>query len=1192
DLDEVLDRILRGVAHAIPVPHAAAISLVDEGTFRIVKWHGYAVGVMEGVKAGLSKPVESIPSLYWVMTHRSPLLIEDTRAYDDWVVIEGFEWIRAHACAPISVEGQVIGFLTLDSSTPGAFMAEHIARLQLFTNQAGVAILNVRLFEAERRQRQITAALYEIGMLLNSTRSLDDILEGLLVFVRFIETYDAANVMFLEGNQARVMRTFGYDHPDRLDPVGLTFALDATPNLARVVETRKGVTVPDVSAYPGWLAVPGTEWVQSWVGIPILARDDRLLGILSLDSAQAGTYQESIKDVLLSVANTAALAIDNARLFAVERRRREIANSLYEMSILLNSTLSLDETLYQLLVHVRQVAPADAVNVMFIEGEQARVMRALGYSTSDRPDPHGIFYQLADLRNLQQVIAERRMVSIPDVVAYPGWQVLAGSEWLRAWVGIPIITRDDRLAGILALDSSNPHAFDDIDEDILVSFANVAAIAIENARLFEAERHQRQVADTLREIGLVLTSALDQDVILERILEQLARVLPYDASSIWLTDGQGNSRLHLGVGYEQFGVAERICNLAFSPGTDPVAARLYHSTGTVIIPDVRQDPEWETLEGFEWIRSWAAATIVEQGKIIGKLVLEHAQPGFYGPQHATILNALSTQVSIAIENAGLFRTTQRYLDQMIALRHISLELAASQQDFDTILDVIIERFGTLLGADATEIWLWRADSSLLEQIATSGTLPGDEPGGRFLAWSEGLIGRSLARQEVMWSDSQLQSPVEGEPAADVSPYATVSVPMWWRGQPVGALVAMSDDPGNHLGYHDVRLLQLFAAHVAPTIVNAQLYDAVQRYASSLQELVNERTVELESERAQLQAILDGMGEGVIYTEDERICYVNRALARMVLPEGEDLPDTSALLSADYFQENVGRFMEDAPTIIAYLLAGRTWRAEAKVRRPDGAQIDVSFTTAMVSALSERPIRAVTLVRDISREKALQAQKDRFIAHASHELRTPLTNISTRLYLAHRQPERIDEHLSVIEYVTGRMSALVQDLLDVSRFERGVILLHQEDVVLQDLIEMVIRVQQPEGVRHGVDVVRDLPPAPLHVWADADRITQVVTNLLFNAISYTPAGGEVTVRVTLVEQGRVLVAVQDNGIGIAPDALPHIFEPFFRASEGNVTGTGLGLTIAQEIVEAHGSHIAVESVPGEGSTFSFSLMLVD
>ncbi len=368
----------------------------------------------------------------------------------------------------------------------------------------------------------------------------------------------------------------------------------------------------------------------------------------------------------------------------------------------------------------------------------------------------------------------------------------------------------------------------------------------------------------------------------------------------------------------------------------------------------------------------------------------------------------------------------------------------------------------------------------------------------------------------------------------------------------------------------------------------QSQDNLHRLNTELEGRVAERTAELEGKNALLQAILDTMGEGVIYTTDGEIHYVNQALAEMTGFQVEELvgqPDT--MLQRSTASHGKGWL------ITARLADSALERGELAFRRKDDSRMTVAVTATRVT-LGDSPGR-VAIVRDITQEKELEARQKRFISSASHELRTPVTNFNTRLYVLRQQPEKQDEHLAVLQQTASRLKTLIEDLLDVSRFQQGTMPLERQNVVLQTLAAEVVKAQEPDAEAKRISLKVDFPAAPLHLLADPHRIIQVITNLVTNAIHYTQEGGLITVQLA-TEPGDggscAVIRVRDNGSGIAPEHLPNVFQPFYRAApNGKSEGAGLGLTITREIVELHGGTISVESEPGQGSTFTVKLPLV-
>jgi PAS domain S-box-containing protein len=380
-------------------------------------------------------------------------------------------------------------------------------------------------------------------------------------------------------------------------------------------------------------------------------------------------------------------------------------------------------------------------------------------------------------------------------------------------------------------------------------------------------------------------------------------------------------------------------------------------------------------------------------------------------------------------------------------------------------------------------------------------------------------------------------------------------------------------------------LLAFANQAGIAIRNAQLFEALNLYATSLEERVAQRTVELERERAQLRAILDSISDGVVgeIFDHPPKQFINRALRQMI-------GDPAADWSVDFLKPasmTIEEYTQHIQGILLYAQEHGVWRGEKQFRRADGREMDVMVTITMVTNPDGQPIGAVTVIQDISQEKALQDQKSLFVATASHELRTPITNLITRLYLLRRSPEQMADHLTILDQTAERLRVLVENLLDYSRYERGVVPLNIEPVAVYDLIEQVIVMQRAEAEKKAIQLEIAESAENLVMMLDPGRIMQVFTNLVVNAINYTKPGGWVRVRFQRHEHRIARIMVEDNGVGIPPEALPHLFQPFYRIADHSV-GTGLGLSIASEIVRLHGGDIQVESQVGEGSRFIVDL----
>jgi two-component system phosphate regulon sensor histidine kinase PhoR len=271
--------------------------------------------------------------------------------------------------------------------------------------------------------------------------------------------------------------------------------------------------------------------------------------------------------------------------------------------------------------------------------------------------------------------------------------------------------------------------------------------------------------------------------------------------------------------------------------------------------------------------------------------------------------------------------------------------------------------------------------------------------------------------------------------------------------------------------------------------------------------------------------------------------------------------------------------------------GGATTGEVRLREPDGPVLLVRARRSPILGLW-------VVLEDVGELRRLQRIRSEFIDNISHELRTPITTVGLLAETLERDaaaagtdvPPRMRDRIAKLRAESGNIGQIVEELLDLRRIESGETPLLLDDVdlggVAGDAVERVRPFAERQGVHLGLDVAAGLPP----VRGDATRLGQVFTNLLHNAVKFSPDGGAVTVRVRRMDDGSLEGSVIDHGIGISRSDQPRIFERFYKADRARVRGggTGLGLAIARHIVEGHGGRIRVESEPGVGSTFAFTL----
>jgi two-component system phosphate regulon sensor histidine kinase PhoR len=354
---------------------------------------------------------------------------------------------------------------------------------------------------------------------------------------------------------------------------------------------------------------------------------------------------------------------------------------------------------------------------------------------------------------------------------------------------------------------------------------------------------------------------------------------------------------------------------------------------------------------------------------------------------------------------------------------------------------------------------------------------------------------------------------------------------------------------------------------------ARLAESFNRMADRLREMV----ATLEAERTRLETILASMSDGVVAVDRHgALLLVNRAAAD--------------LLAAG---RGAGHGEQPGPRLRAMLAEAAT-RGQPVTGELPPAEVGDRLVEVHCAPLpgDGGPGGAVAVLRDVTALRRLERLRRELTANVSHELRTPLTSIKgfaeTLLGGAMRDEATARRFLEIIDKEADRLVKLVDDLLDLSRLEDKRISLQLGQVEVGTLVDETLARLRPLAGQRTIDV--QAPPTAVVALADRDRLSQVLTNLLDNAIKFTPDGGRITVgwRCT---NGEVEISVSDSGPGIPEADLPRIFERFYKADRARPAhpgGSGLGLAITKHIVEAHGGRIAVRSSPGTGTTFTVTL----
>lgn len=390
----------------------------------------------------------------------------------------------------------------------------------------------------------------------------------------------------------------------------------------------------------------------------------------------------------------------------------------------------------------------------------------------------------------------------------------------------------------------------------------------------------------------------------------------------------------------------------------------------------------------------------------------------------------------------------------------------------------------------------------------------------------------------------------------------------------------------------VRRLTGVARRMAQGDLDARLYTSsrdevgeLTRAFNHMGEQLREKVNTLADERERLATILELMADGVLITGAH-------GQVQLINPAACELLNTTR-------EEALGQTFAE---VVRHHQLIEVWQrcqetAEEQVQAVEMAQREL-FVQLIVTPLHESRPGSLVILQNLTPIRRLQTVRRDFISNISHELRTPLASlkalVETLRDSALEDPPAAERFLDRAEQEVDALSQMVQELLELSRIESGKVPLRLSPIPVSDVVLSAVERLRPQAGRSQLELIVDLPGGLPPVLADAERVRQVLINLVHNAIKFTPAGGSITVQAEFdTQEQMVVVSVVDTGVGIPAPELSRIFERFYKADRARRSGgTGLGLAIARHLVQAHGGQIWATNNEDRGTTFSFTLPVAE
>ena len=746
-------------------------------------------------------------------------------------------------------------------------------------------------------------------------------------------------------------------------------------------------------------------------------------------------------------------------------------------------------------------------------------------------------------------------------------------------VALPLVARGQILGALTLAWSESEREYGPPELALATGLATRAALAVDSAILFGRERQARaeaeEAVERLRDLEVISEAALghlDLEGLLANLLDGVRKVMHADTAVALLLDEESEEL----VARWARGLEEEVEAGKRVPLGRGFAGRVAAERRPVYIPDVSQADIVNPMLAEKGLRSLLGVPLLVEGRLLGVLHCGTMQARVFNDQDERTLQLLADRVSLAIEQSRLYEN-ERAAGRRLEFLAQASELLGSTLDYAKALQrlsaLAVPYLGNWCFVDMVDA------SGRLERLVAAHAAPERleaAPGvqERFPLDPESPLGPGrvvkTGRPELIRqvTDDHLRNASRGDEKLlqalrRIEMTSLMSLPLIARGRVLGAITLVSDRPEHLFHDADLGLAEELARRAAVAVDNALLFDEAERRGDAVR-------------------VLEHIADGVFLLDangDVRLW--NRAAEEVTLMSAADVVGKPAAEAIPGWPEIAERVpLAGAPAAAT--------RAESVPLQLPGRELWLSITGVSFAD------GTVYAFRDLTEERVLEELRADFVSTVSHELRTPLAAIYGAALTLQRadlqlEGEQRENLLAMISDESDRLARTVNDILWASRLDAARLQIsigsHDAEELTRTVVEAA-RVHKPAGIDLSLLVESRLPP----VAADPDKVRQVLTNLIDNAIKYSPDGGPVEVEVARRDHA-LRFTVRDEGLGIAQAEQRRIFDKFYRVDPNltrGVSGTGLGLYICRELVRRMNGKIWVDSREREGSRFTFEL----
>lgn len=625
--------------------------------------------------------------------------------------------------ALVQLRGQAVGMICHEHLNPREWTQDEVA----FASQVADLIAQVYLHAETHQRLQEVSLLSRVINITASATSLQPALQQICeALAQFFDTSRSAFALMNDnGTHAEVIAEYRAED-DMPSAMGTYISVTNNPSMEHLVRYQTPLAVSDTRTDPRLETVQPIlrrHGILAIIIVPVIA-EGRVVGTFGIDALQPRQFTRGEITLAENVAQQVGQALQRLRLFARIQKRAELKDRLAIVAGDLNRSFTVEEALERIGKGALVLSDANRVAVYVREPNDdfsCGWMHRLSSEYIARIHTH--FDEMPG----RQMLHTGKPIQVSDVIDFTAGREttsahrlrrLAVEEGYRGFALWPIVHEGQTLAA-LGCYYDQPKQWSSAEEDVMQTYARQAAAALEGARLFEAEREQRQLAESLRQVGNVLTASLEFEGVLDRLLEQIGRVVPYDAANVMLVDGD-RTVVARTRGYEQLGedVGRAIDNLTFTISETRNLRRLTETREPLVIPDTRNYDGWINTAASSTIRSWAGAPIIVQDEVVAFFAIDKFESNFYQAEHARRLAMFAGQAALAFQNAHLFEELQLRVRELSTLADTSVAMRDAV-DVNEVGPLLATQASRLVHADAAIV-------SLIDQEREEGIIVGFE----------------------------------------------------------------------------------------------------------------------------------------------------------------------------------------------------------------------------------------------------------------------------------------------------------------------------------------------------------------------------------------------------------------------------------------------------------------------------------